>query len=222
MFFADALSTLLSSMSLATALIGVAMSLTQPHNKALFRILGAFFAAIAATELGDAIGQSVAYLSIQVLLEALWIIGATAALPLLWLYIWRLTHDRPSWPSRLWTHAILPAFSILLFVSVFTLPTADQHALFTDIDGSLSNQGYAFGFVYEVFALFIVTIQWLFYLVLSSVRLIRYRLRLKDVFASTEDKELRWTLAIVGLSGTYWFLGFAFLLLEVFGIYESS
>lgn len=206
---------------MSTALIGVAMSLTQPHNKTLFRILAAFFAAIATTEFGDALGPSVSRLALLVVLEAVWIAGATAALPLLWLYIWRLTDDGRRWPRLVWLHSILPVLSILLFASVFTLPLSDQRFLFTDVDGTLSQRGFIFGFVYETFGLFVVTFQWFFYLILSSLRLLRYRTRLKDVFASTENKELRWALVIIGLCGSYWLLGFVLLVLDISGVYET-
>lgn len=208
-------------MSMSTALIGVAMSLTQPHNKTLFRILAAFFAAIVATELGDALGPSVSGLGLLVLLEAAWIVGATAALPLLWLYIWRLTDDGRGWPRLVWLHSVLPVLSVLLFASVFTLPLSDQRYLFTDAEIVLSRRGFIFGFVYETFGLFVVTIQWLFYLILSSFRLLRYRARLRDVFASTGDKELRWALVIIGLCGGYWLLGFILLVLDISGVYET-
>jgi AraC-like DNA-binding protein len=157
----------------------------------------------------------------MVALEAAWIAGATSALPLLWLYIWRLTGNRRNWPKRVWLHAVLPVLSVVLFASVFTLPPDDQRYLFTDTGGVLSRRGFVFGFVYETFGLFVVTVQWLVYLILASCRLLRYRARLKDVFASTEDKELRWTLAIIGLCGGYWLLGFALLVLDVFDIYET-
>ncbi len=209
-------------MSMSTAMIGVVMSLTQPHNKTLFRILAAFFAAIVATELGDALGPSVSRLEHLVLFEAVWIVGATAALPLLWLYIWRLTDEGLNWPKQVWLHAFLPGFSVLLFASVFILPRSDQGYLFTDADGALSRRGFIFGFAYETFGLFVVTVQWLFYLVLSSLRLLRYRARLKDVFASTENKELRWALVIIGLCGSYWLLGFVLVVLDISGVYETS
>ena len=203
------------------ALIGIALSLTQSHNKTLFRILAAFFAAVVATELGDALGPSVSRLGLLVFVEAVWIVGATAVLPLLWLYTWRLTDEGPNWPKQVWLHAILPVLSVLLFASIFTLPLSDQRFLLTDADGVLSRRGFIFGFVYETFGLLVVTIQWLFYLIMSSLRLLRYRTRLRDVFASTEDKELRWTLAIIGLCGGYWLLGFVLLVLDISGVYET-
>lgn len=221
MFFAEPLSSLLSAMSMSTALVGVTMSLTQQQNKSLFRILAAFFAATVATELGDAIGPSVSRLALLVILEAAWIVGATAALPLLWFYIWRLTGDGRSSPKHAWLHAVFPALSVLLFASVFTLSQSDQRVLFTDENEILTQYGFAFGLIYEAFGLFVVTVQWLFYLILSSIRLLRYRARLKDVFASTEDKELRWTLVIICLGGGYWLLGFILLTLDMSGIYET-
>jgi len=46
--------------------------------------------------------------------------------------------------------------------------------------------------------------QWAVYLVLIVRRMARYRLRLRDVYASTEQYELRWVYEIGGLGAVFW------------------
>jgi len=202
---------------MTVALMGAVMSLTQRQDHAVFRVLACFFIAVAITELDTALGPSVTHKPTLILLSAVWIVGAASALPLLWLYIWKLTEPGSNWPRRVWLHAITPAIAVLMFLSVLLLPTQDQLYLVTDAEGELSRTAYFVGASYQIYALLTVTVQWLTYLILSARRLIRYRARLKDVFASTEGKELRWVAGIIGLCGAYWLLGFVLMGLDLYG-----
>lgn len=218
----DPLLTLLATMSMTVALMGVFMSLAQTRDRRIFRVLAWFFAAIFVTELGDVFGHLFAFGALKLTLYASWIIGATSATPLLWLYIWMLTDPDQNWPPRIWLHAFIPALASVLFCTVFVLPTADQQLLFSTTDGDLSRAAFLFAVAYEGFAIFIITVQWLVYLILVARRLLRYRSQLRDVFASTEGKELRWVAVILSICGAYWLLGVVLLGLDIFGFVADS
>ena len=132
--------------------------------------------------------------------------------PSFWFYIksltaeskWTLTkHDK-------W-HFALPAIG--LFISLFTLvlPNEIQHGLLVDGDDVVLKSASPF-LRYSVYAGLIITfllvISWVlqsaFYVVKTIVRLNRYRTHLKDIFATTEQKEMGWLTALALLVGIPW------------------
>ncbi|MCY1127040.1 helix-turn-helix transcriptional regulator [Frigidibacter sp. RF13] len=56
------------------------------------------------------------------------------------------------------------------------------------------------------------------YLVLIHRQILTYRLRLKDLFASTEDRELHWIVCLGVVLGLYWLFNSAVLLAETFDL----
>jgi AraC-like DNA-binding protein len=217
MVLTDPQVILMATMSMTIALVGGLICLAQSQDLRLFRILACFFAAIAITELGEALEHSITHVPTQIALNASWIVGAASAMPLFWLYVWLLTEPKHTWPQRFWQHTILPIFALLVFASVFTLSADDQRFLLTDSDGQISKAAFIVGASYEALAMFIVMFQWLIYLVLIARRLVRYRRTLRDVFASTQGKELRWVSVLILVCGTYWMLGFIQLVLDITG-----
>jgi len=218
MIASETLITQLSVMSMTVALIGAVMSLTQRQDRAMFRVLALFFFALAVTEFGDALTSSLIHEPLVIALNAVWIVGAASVVPLLWLYIWKLTEDARAWPKRIWPHAAIPVLAAIIFCAIYALSEQDRRFLFTDADGEISTRAYFVGFAYQLCAIVIVVFQWFAYLLIISKRLLKYRKRLKDVFASTEGKELRWVAVVIGICGAYWLLGFVLLMLEIFGI----
>lgn len=203
---------------MTAALVGALLCLTQPTDVRAFRVLACFFLALVLTEFGDALAPIVQNVSAQIALNAIWIVGAAAAMPLLWVYIWMLTGQGQTFPPRLWLHAISPGIAALFFASIYLLTPQDRQILLTDMDGAISTQAAILSVGYELFAYAVITIQWLVYLVLVSHRLTAYRSRLRDVFASTEGKELRWVAGLVGVVGGYWALGVILLALDLGGV----
>ena len=132
--------------------------------------------------------------------------------PSFWFYIksltaeskWTLTkHER-------W-HFALPLVG--LFISLFTLvlPSEIQHGLLVDGDDVVLESAPPF-LRYSVYTGLIITfllvISWViqsaFYVVKTIVRLNRYRAHLKDIFATTEQKEMGWLTALALLVGIPW------------------
>ena len=132
--------------------------------------------------------------------------------PSFWFYIksltaqskWTLT-KQDNW------HFALP--SIGLFISLFTLilPSEIQHGLLVDGDDVVLESVSPL-LRYSVYAGLIITfllvigwvIQSAFYVVKTTVRLKRYRTHLKDIFATTERKEMSWLTALALLVGIPW------------------
>lgn len=100
-----------------------------------------------------------------------------------------------------------------LFISLFTLvlPSEIQHGLLVDGDDVVLESAPPF-LRYSVYTGLIITfllvISWViqsaFYVVKTIVRLNRYRAHLKDIFATTEQKEMGWLTALALLVGIPW------------------
>lgn len=187
----------------------------------MFRVLAAFFTAVAITELGDALGPSLLHVPTRIAINAIWIVGVASVFPLFWLYIWKLTESNTQWPKYLWLHAVTPGIAFVIFLLVFTLTDSDRRNLFTDADGDISNAAFAIGAAFGGYAMFIVTLQWGSYLYISARRLFLFRAKLKDVFASSEGKELRWATAVIGVCAVYWMFGSTLLVLELVDVMED-
>ncbi|MFY8298477.1 helix-turn-helix transcriptional regulator [Pseudoalteromonas sp. SS15] len=156
--------------------------------------------------------------SLKVLAPALQLSTLTLALPALlliapcfWLYVKGLTHN------TLWRfeksdirHLALPGLGLLISLVTFWLPAEIHYSLLGKGDIAILEQTSALfrNFIYGLLiATFVLVLGWIaqsaFYLIKIIKRLQHYRNQLKQVFASTETKEIRW------LSGLLLFIGIA-------------
>ncbi|WP_424973773.1 helix-turn-helix transcriptional regulator [Dinoroseobacter sp. S124A] len=132
-------------------------------------------------------------------------IPLTMAQPfLLWLYVHRLTADRtqPAQPQRLLWHLLPIGFACVVYVYVLLLPPALQAGLYPGAQSLGIWQIIAFAGFYGATAVFYVLIP--IYAVLILGRLRRYRTRLKDLFASTEGRELAWAWWLTAAVCVFW------------------
>jgi AraC-like DNA-binding protein len=118
--------------------------------------------------------------------------------PLFWLYVRRLTAEDGDGPIRWKALHLAP---IALGVG-FVLLLQVNHREMTAAAASGPRQLGAFWYALMAVEL-IYFLQIAVYMMLSSLRIATYRARLKDLFASTEDRELRWIVWIVILTGLY-------------------
>lgn len=132
-------------------------------------------------------------------------IPLTMAQPfLLWLYVHRLTADRtqPAQPQRLLWHMLPIGFACAVYVYVLLLPPALQAGLYPGAQSLGIWQVIAFAGFYGATAVFYVLVP--VYVVLILRRLRRYRTRLKDLFASTEGRELAWAWWLTAAVCVFW------------------
>ncbi|WP_165390343.1 AraC family transcriptional regulator [Thalassococcus sp. S3] len=152
------------------------------------------------------------------LLFALSLPASLVMKPLLWVYVRRLTcedADRPGWPLL---HALPALAGLAIGLAFLSLPGHMRTGLFEDVlpdavlaSGTALFVGYAMLLISLVFLAQVAV-----YIALILGRLARYRARLKDLFASTEDREMRWisTLAISAIG--FWGISTVFMALDIF------
>lgn len=214
MFVTHQISVLLSTMTLTVALFGVAYCLTQRRDRQVFQVLSLFLTAEAFTVLGVSLSPAFTGLQVKLILHAFWLVGVASVAPLLWLYVCSLTSPVPLRVAGLKWHATLPLIGGLAFVWILFLPAEARLGLLPDPDRIQGSQDYFTGRTYELVFL-IVPFQWVFYLIAITRRLLRYRSRLKDFFASTEQREMRWISVVVLLYSGYWAINIGSLIYEL-------
>lgn len=113
-------------------------------------------------------------------------------LPLFWFYVRALTSEREQpWSNRDFIHLLPATVGCLTFIILIFTPESDRTALFdTGRDHSSTIQTVLFFLIIGLYVVWLC--QWLFYALIILKRLVRYRARLKDLFATTEHLELRW------------------------------
>jgi AraC-like DNA-binding protein len=124
--------------------------------------------------------------------------------PLFWLYVRRLTAEDQDDPIRWKALHLLP----ILIGTAFVL-AAQTHS------GLESGRGAHRHALIEVELIYYAQVA--VYLVLCWRRIAAYQARLKDLFASTEDRELRWLLWIVSFTALYLVVDLAVMASDAFG-----
>lgn len=173
-----------------------------------------------------------AYLALSVFLIAVWFLGSNHTLgayfpniemylfmavlptllilgPSLWLYIEGLTSEK-LWvfEAHHYRHLILFGLGIVCVTLLALLPAEEQRTMY--IDGEATERLYPSLIIIGVFILLASWFGQAGYYLFKSVRhLSQYRERLRDVFSSTDKKELRWIGLVFGLLGLAWLISLA-------------
>ncbi len=191
--------------TLAIAVFGTVFCLMQTRYSRVSRSFAAFLAIVAVNNAPDAFSELIATLPDSYALVAdiaTWPSSFFLA-PLFWLYVYVLTSRAQHWPPKLPRHFVVPGAAVVIALLVLGSPQEIQEALFSG--GTEFNSKWAMTLVVlvGVFQL-AVYIQIGYYLFLILRRLMSFRLKLKDVYASTEQHELRWIYVIGALSILFW------------------
>lgn len=167
--------------------------------------------------------------SLKALVPALQLSTLTLALPALlliapgfWLYVKGLTHNAPwRFEKADARHLVLPGLGLLISLITFLLPAEIHYNLLGKGDMAILEQTSALfrNFVYGLLiATFVLVLGWIaqsaFYLIKIIKRLQHYRNQLKQVFASTETKEIRWLSGLLLFIGIAWAFAAVNLLLD--------
>lgn len=144
------------------------------------------------------------------------------AIPFLfWVYVRALTTEgEMERVPKLWKHIAPIVVVTLCFWTLLFFP-ADL------VEGELPEDDLRlFGVLLIVLAILAADLLFKFmvgtYVYLTVRRLIAYRARLEDVFASTENRELNWVWVIAGSAGFYLSANVAFTVLISFGIFAEG
>lgn len=134
---------------------------------------------------------------------------------LLWLYVWRLTFDPTvaKVPVRMGWHVVPIVFASAVYLFVLVQQAALGHPLLGT--GAQQLQGVAVALLWVATLLFYALVP--VYAGLTLRRLLIYRARLKDLYASTLGRELRWIWCLTGAVTLFWTFNLLGIIAEAIG-----
>lgn len=198
------------------AVFGAVFCLMQTRFGRLRRSFATFLATVALNNLPDAFAALIEVLPggyVSIFSFATWPSSFFLA-PLFWIYVCVLTSTDQLRPKKLTRHFLLPGVTVVIAILVLASPAAVRDSLYS---GNLNQDApwqMTLAVLLGVMHLFVYP-QIAFYLVLILRRLMRFRLKLRDFYASTEQHELRWIYVIGGLAIFFWLAQTLFLIAEV-------
>ena len=113
-------------------------------------------------------------------------------LPMFWFYVRNMTAERAElWNRRDLVHFIPAIVGLIILIMLVFTPETDRVALFdSGRDQNSLLQAILFFLIVGLYIAWLC--QWLFYALAILKRLVAYKARLKELFASTEHLELGW------------------------------
>jgi AraC-like DNA-binding protein len=145
---------------------------------------------------------------------------------LFWLYVRALTMegDVAPLPGKLW-HVAPIVIATLCIAPVLTIPNDILTGAISRPSEILPKLNLIMWLILFADLIFLVMVT--VYIALIFRRLRRYRKRLRDVFASTENHELTWVWLITVAAGVYIFMSLLYIVVEIFDlnatfVYEPS
>ncbi len=192
--------------TIAIALFGIVFCLTQTEYSRVSRSFAMFLAAVAVNNIPDAFIGIIEPLKgtfVQPVEFTLMLSSALCLAPLFWIYVFTLTSTVQRRPERLYRHLLLPAAALLTSVGFSVLAPDVWVPFFVDEDMPTSLSSITFMLIMVLLQLAVYP-QMAVYLIMIVRRLMRHRRRLRDVYASTEEHELRWIYVIGGLGALFW------------------
>lgn len=203
----DPIVTLLSTMAMTIALFGSIYCFIQRRDRLVYGALALFLLSNAITEFGIVFAPLTENTNSKLLFHSTWIIGITTVAPLLWVYVTALTVEVLTRPKRLYLHFLFPILATISFTRIIVFSDHLEQVL-AHSGGITDSQNYFSGAPLEGIFL-LIPLQWLIYLTMTWRHLRRYRTRLRDLFASTENHEMRWINVLMLLYVTSWLLPLA-------------
>ncbi|MBP2157731.1 MULTISPECIES: AraC family transcriptional regulator [Asticcacaulis] len=207
----EAVILITMAMALGQAALCLSLLLMRSRGPADLPLAAVFVAALMI-----ALPQPVAELfpSAAPLFTALSLPAHLGMAPALWLYVEALTAETPWHPRRrhAW-HAIPAALGVLALLCVIALPAAERDAML--VRGEMVPLPFALFTAVFIFALVLTWIgQTVAYGWRLLRRLARYRLRLMDLFANNDQRELRWVSVLVMIMAIIWGLALIQVILD--------
>lgn len=184
--------------------------LSRAHRTQTYFPLAIFFVANGVFALGPAVfilAPEWDTIYIALLFPAWLLLG-----PSLWLYVEGLTSETP-WKIKPRHSVQLLPFLLGLIVTalIMSLPVETRHIIFSE--DSDVDSGFPLIVVVTIFlAMLLWAIQSGYYVIRIIIRLSKYRKKLKDLFASNEQRELGWLGWVLLITAGTWFFSFASLM----------
>ena len=197
---------LISTATIAVALFGIAFCLMQRQYQRVNRSFAVFLFIVALNNVPVAFARLFDTMQgsfVQPIVMAIWLFSALCLAPSLWMYVFVLTSTAQRLPKQLYRHLFLPALGAVVGLALILTPSDASAALLSGDE--LPTSGWLIVLV-VCFGLLELALylQLALYLFLIVRRLLQYKRRLRDVYASTEEHELRWIYVIGGLGVLFW------------------
>lgn len=189
------LAAFVSAITLGQSALSASVLVSRVRHRQVYLPLALFFVALsisgASAVLEAPVFQSVPRY-IPHLMAGLSFPTDLLLLPMFWFYVRAMTTERASIWARIDLLHLLPAvIGLLIFLLLLYASNADRVALFeTGRDRTSTLQTTLFFLIIGLYVTWLC--QWLLYSVMILRRLIVYRARLKELFASKEHLELGW------------------------------
>lgn len=201
------LITLIATLRAGLCLFCASVLLTRHNDRSLFRPLGLLFLCQGLTETPGVVVPFLAsdnQFTVAHYLELVLMMPDLASPFLFWWYVWELTQENRghAMPGK-WRHFMPLAIGLGLIALVFFVPPNLFQSEIT-FPGILAPQE-IIGVLALIALNLLMTGLVITYLTLVILRLRAHRKRLKNIFASTENRELRWIWLIVVWSAFYVF-----------------
>ncbi|WP_341367322.1 AraC family transcriptional regulator [Yoonia sp. BS5-3] len=204
----NAIGEMIGLATLAIALFGALSCVMQAQFRTVSYSFALFLVAVALNNAPQAFSNMLTAWGIPPETPLLFSLNLTTGLclaPFFWFYVFTLTSTDQKPPARLWRHLILPAIALIPNLCMIFVPTELWLAIMDGDEAALSSLGLVLLVVVLSLLDLAIVVQIAVYLFFILRRLTRYRARLRDVYASTEEHELRW-IYLIGILGIIFWL----------------
>lgn len=195
----------ISTATIAIAVFGLVFCLMQTKYSPVSRSFALFLAAVTLNNIPDALNRgSEPWQDFAVVFTelVLWLPSALCLAPLFWIYVFTLTSTSQRRPAQLLRHFLLPALALLIGLILLGAPAEVGQTFITGEASATS------GWTFALFAVGLLQIavypQMAVYLFLILRRMVQFRRRLRDYYASTQEHELRWIYVIGAFGVVFW------------------
>lgn len=202
----EILNEMIAIATLAIALFAAVFCIMQPRFQKVYRSFALFLMAVALNNVPLAMARVFDIAQIPQTHALIFVIELFSSLclaPLFWIYVFTLTSVAQKHPPRLYIHLILPGLALLTGLALALMPADMRIEVLSDEPDFGTGWQITYVALISLLALSFFP-QLGIYIILFVRRLIRYRQRLKDVYASTEQQELNWILVIGLLALVFW------------------
>lgn len=189
-----------SALLLGQSLLLISILLLRDDPFGIYRPLMLFFGANAVNQLASLAEPLVslgAPSPLYLVTETLSIPAFLVLAPALWLYVRGLTTETPDHLKRRDFVHFVPSFiAVGIAATLLLAPLNVQETILGERDDRPTGL-----IVFLTVSLIVLMLTWAtqvsFYVIAILRRIVRYRARLKDVFASTEGRELQWIIWLI-------------------------
>lgn len=198
----DILGAIASAIALGISLLTISTLASRKDPRFIYKPLIVFFVANAMTEAPMILAllpTDAIWLSFTHVLDIGSIVAFMVLGPALWFYVRGITSEyKVDLSRRDVLHCVPLAIAVLVCIGLLLIPFELRDQIIGDSQVEKSTPFIVFS-ILLILLMLIWAVQCSLYVAAIIRRLIKYKVRLKDVYASTEQHELTWIAVVTGL-----------------------